>query len=72
MMLVLQWGGMVGVVCAYLFYVTKPALAACITIAGCISILIWALMLEPVAWGVAALEFTVILISIRNLWSLRG
>ena len=72
MMTVLQWAGMVGVVVAYLFYVSRPTLAACITICGCIAILSWALLLTPVAWGVAALEFTVILISLRNLWKLRA
>lgn len=64
----LQWGGMIGVVLAYAFYVRKPFVAACITIAGCLSILAWALTLTPVAWGVVALEVAVIAISIRNLW----
>jgi hypothetical protein len=71
MMTALQWFGMVAVVVAYMFYVTIPRAAACITIAGCLSILAWALFLTPVAWGVAALEFAVILISLRNLWILR-
>lgn len=67
MMNILQWGGMVGVVVAYWFYVRKPTLAACITIVGCVSIMSWALLLEPVAWGVVALEVSVIAISLRNL-----
>jgi hypothetical protein len=71
MMTALQWVGMMGVVVAYLFYVTLPRLAACITIAGCVAILTWSLLLTPVAWGVTALEGTVILISLFNLWKLR-
>lgn len=68
MMTALQWIGMLGVVVAYWFYVDKPFLAACITVAGCMAILLWALLLDPQAWGVVALEVSVIFISFRNLW----
>ena len=70
MMDFLQWAGMVGVVLAYLFYVKDPFLAALITITGCCAIFAWAMLLTPVAWGVVALELSVIAISLRNVWIL--
>jgi hypothetical protein len=72
MMDVLQWAGMVCIVLAYLFYVKDPWSAALITILGCVAVLAWAMLLTPVAWGIVALEGTVIGISLRNLWIIRA
>lgn len=66
MMTVLQWLGTVSVVWAYWFYLTRPLLAICLTISGCIVLTAWALLLEPPAWGIVALEAAVTIISIRN------
>lgn len=61
----LQWGGFAGILLGY-WFLHKPQLSATITIAGCASMLVWALMLTPPAWGVVALELACIIIGIRN------
>ncbi len=70
MMDILQWAGMICIAAAYLFYVRDSFAATLLTILGCCAVFAWAMLLAPIAWGVAALELVIIAICLHNIWLL--
>lgn len=65
MLTLLQWIGFLALIVGY-WYLKTPRVSACCTMIGCISILTWATLISPIAWGIVALEVTVGLIALKN------
>lgn len=68
MMDTLQWGGAVGVVVSYWFYISNPRLSIFFSLAGCGLAAIWAVNVP--AWGILFIEVFVFGLGVRNLYKL--
>ena len=66
MMLSLQWLGFGGIVVGTWFYGTRPFVGAVMTAIGCIPLAVWALLLEPKAYGSFSVQAVVLVLSVRN------
>lgn len=51
-----QWIGFALILLGYWFYGKNVRRGAVISCFGCASCLIWALLIEPIAWGIVCLE----------------
>jgi hypothetical protein len=65
----LQWLGFLCCLAGYWFFGTRFRLACALSMLGCAACFLWALLIEPIAWGIVALESTVFLINIKNIWT---